>query len=355
MTKQSSPAYSFRVACILITLLFGLSCADLLSDSAFPIEANWLFSRGINLSGGELNPERNPAVYGRDYIYPPPRELDYYSSKGFSVVRLPYAWERLQPVLFGDLNHEELSRIRAVVTAAHERKMRVMLSPYNFGRYFLNGKATLIGTGQVPIAAFADFSYKVAKAFAENNAVYALSLMNEPYDSGGMWKQVAQAGLDAIRRADRTRMVLAPGDQYSGAWSWRRYNNQFVLNDPTNNIMYEAHEYFDNDHSGTYKETYAAAGATPERGIEWVHPFVDWLKQHRLRGIITEFGVPNNDARWLELVQRFLSYLAREQIPWTYWAGGPWWGNYRLSAEPKNRVDAPIMSILTEKYGMRPE
>src|SRR5262245_58250205 len=72
-------------------------------------------------------------------------------------------------------------------------------------------------------------SYKVANAFVGNDAVYGLSLMNEPHDLNGMWKKIAQAGLDAIRRTDRERLVLAPGDQWSGAWSWWRYNMDFLL------------------------------------------------------------------------------------------------------------------------------
>jgi endoglucanase len=228
--------------------------------------------------------------------------------------------------------------------------MQVILSPHNFGRYYLCGMETLIGTADVPIKAFADFSGKVASAFARNQAVYALSLMNEPHDSRGLWKQTAQAGLDAIRAADHERLVLAPGDEWSGAWSWRLYNDDFLLDDPAHHIMYEAHQYFDLDHSGFYKFDYTRNGASPDRGVELIHPFAIWLKQHNVRGILTEFGVPNDDPRWLELTQRLLVYLAREEIPWIYWAGGPWWGNYRLSAEPKNGIDAPIMSVLTQHY-----
>ena len=109
-------------------------------------------------------------------------------------------------------------------------------------------------------------------------------------------------------------------------------------------------QYFDLDHSGFYKFDYARNGASPDRGVELVHPFAIWLKQHHVRGILTEFGVPNDDPRWLELTQRLLVYLAHEEIPWIYWAGGPWWGNYRLSAEPKKGIDAPIMSVLTRHY-----
>ena len=43
--------------------------------------------RGINLLSGELKPEGKKAIYGKDYVYPPPQELDYYAGKGFAVVR----------------------------------------------------------------------------------------------------------------------------------------------------------------------------------------------------------------------------------------------------------------------------
>ena len=328
--------------------LLGCGCA--VSGEPVLSFSQELFLRGINLSGAELNEDRNRAVYGRDYVYPPAHELDYYASKGFAVVRLPYRWERLQPSLFGELDGVELGRIKGFVGAARARNMRVILSPHNYGRYYIDGKATLIGTERVSIEAFADFSHKVATAFAGDPAIYALSLMNEPHDSRGLWKQTAQAALNAIRTADNERLVLAPGDQWSGAWSWRRYNNDFLLDDAAHHIMYEAHQYFDYNHSGIYRFRYALNDVSPERGVQLVRPFAEWLRVHQVKGIITEFGVPNDDARWLELTQRLLAYLARENIPWTYWAGGPWWGNYPLSAEPKNGVDAPIMTVLTRDY-----
>ena len=192
--------------------------AKLWSELLDPIPPwnNTIFARGINLSSAEFNDERSPGIYGKDYIYPPQEDLDYYASKGFTVVRLPYRWERLQHSLFGELDSGELGRIKNVVAAAQARNMRVIISPHNYGRYRLAGKEIPIGTASVPIEAFADFSNKVAAAFAGNDGVYALSLMNQPHDSNGMWKQIAQAGVNAIRNADRERLVLAPGDQWSG-------------------------------------------------------------------------------------------------------------------------------------------
>jgi endoglucanase len=350
MTRSTLGEVS-RMLSFIGTLAYLLNCGVSSSDPIPPWN-NTIFARGINLSSAEFNDERSPGVYGKDYIYPPQEDLDYYASKGFTVVRLPYRWERLQHSLFGELDSGELGRIKNIVAAAQARNMRVIISPHNYGRYRLAGKEIPIGTASVPIEAFADFSNKVAAAFAGNDGVYALSLMNEPHDSNGMWKQIAQAGVNAIRNADRERLVLAPGDQWSEASKWQRFNDDFLLDDPSSRILYEAHQYFDADHTGTYKLGYTLGGATPDRGVAWVRPFVEWLKQRDRRGIITEFGVPNNDARWLELVQELLAYLAKERIPWTYWAGGPWWGNYPLSTEPKNGVDAPIMAPLTKDYGM---
>ena len=34
------------------------------------------------------------------------------------------------------------------------------------------------------------------------------------------------------------------------------------------------------------------------------------------------------------------------KMPGCYWAGGPWWGEYRLSIEPRNGIDRPQMKIL---------
>jgi endoglucanase len=335
----------------MFTLVCLLSYAPATYGASSSAENEFSFVRGINLAGAEFNPERSSAIYGKDYIYPSAKDLKYYAHKGFSVVRLPYRWERLQPSLLGNLDQAELGRIKGFVASAQALDMRVILSPHNYGRYFVAGNEVLIGTPGVSIAAFADFSRKVAMAFAGNAGIYALSLMNEPHDTQGLWKQTAQAGLTAIRTVDRRRLVLVPGDGWSGAWSWRQNNDDLLLDDPADRIMYEAHQYFDLDHSGTYKTDYVLSNASPDRGVELVRPFAEWLKLRRTRGIVTEFGVPGDDPRWMELTQRLLAYLAQQNIPWTYWAGGPWWGTYPLSAEPKNGVDAPIMSVLTKDYG----
>ena len=171
------------------------------------------------------------------------QSLDYYKSRGFDLIRLPFLWERLQPALFSDLADAELSRIKQLVAAARDRCMRLILSPHNFGRYSLQGKPTLIGSVEVPDAAFGDFWKRTASAFAGEPAVYGFSLMNEPHDMNGAWSRAAQVGLDAIRSIEPQQLVLVPGDHWTGAWSWKRFNDHFSVHDGSGRVIYEAHQY----------------------------------------------------------------------------------------------------------------
>jgi len=43
---------------------------------------------------------------------------------------------------------------------------------------------------------------------------------------------------------------------------------------------------------------------------------------------------------------RYRKKLKENGIGGTYWAAGPWWGNYPLSVEPRNGQDRPQMAVL---------
>ncbi|HEU5016940.1 MAG TPA: hypothetical protein VFT69_03095, partial [Pseudolabrys sp.] len=48
------------------------------------------------------------------------------------------------------------------------------------------------------------------------------------------------------------------------------------------------------------------------------------------------------------VIDNLLSTLDHNGVSSTYWAGGPWWGDYKLSIEPENGHDAPQMQVLAE-------
>ena len=117
--------------------------------------------------------------------------------------------------------------------------------------------------------------------------------------------------------------------------------------------MFEAHCYFDKDGSGTYKYSYEEEEGTPEKGRQLVAPFVEWLSQNNLKGIVGEYGIPDDDPRWEVTLDNFLSYLSKNGVNATYWASGPWWGEGAQMVIPtyKGGKEYPQVKVL-EKYIM---
>lgn len=296
---------------------------------------------GVNLSGAEFG-SRLPGTFGTHYTYPTSAGLDYYRAKGRTLIRLPFKWERMQRALYSPLASEELGRLKGVLRAAHERRMHIILDVHNYGRYRLageeKGEAQIIGTERVPYAAFADFWSKLSAAVKDEPGLYAYGLMNEPHDMGDpqRWPRAAQSAIEAIRRIDRKTVIIVPGDSWSSALRWRQVNETLneQVRDPQNNLVFEAHCYFDRDQSGRYARSYEEEGGTPDVGVDNVRPFAEWCRQKGVRGFVGEYGVPDTDTRWLVTMDRFLAYLKENRLSSAYWAGGPWWGNYPLSIEP---------------------
>jgi len=233
---------------------------------------------GVNLSGGEFG-SNLPGTYGVDYIYPGidaegftnAWEMDYFHGKGLNLLRVPLQWERLQHDLYGPLSTFDLGLIDQVLANAAARGMSVVLGPHNFARRTIGGVDYIIGSAQVPYSAFTDFWQKMAQHFAGHAGLYAYALDNEPHDTGGLWVTGgAQAGVDGVRAADLSTPILVPGDGWSGAWAWLDSGNDALrtLNDPSNNLIFEAHQYFDSDGSGSYALSYDAQGAYPTLGVD---------------------------------------------------------------------------------------
>ena len=307
---------------------------------------------GVNLAGAEFG-STYPGTYGTDYTYPTASELDYYKSKGFTLIRLPFMWERVQRSLGGPLDPTEIGRIQSFLSAAGTRGMQVVLDAHNYGRYGLGTfsdvtwHGNIIGSSAVPVSTFADFWTKMASTFKGTPAVFGYDLSNEPHDMGAYsWQAAAQAAVNGIRSIDTTTTIIVEGDCWSGAWTWGSCNGNLTINDSSNKIIYEAHQYFDGNGSGSYANGYDTSSQSV--GTARVMPFINWLQQHNYRGYLGEYGVPKSDSRWFPVLDDFLATLRQYNIPGTVWAGGPWWGNYILSVESSGGVDSPVMSTLAK-------
>jgi endoglucanase len=334
-----------------IITMIGVVCCTIFDGYHRETRSEQLF--GVNLSGAEWG-NRYPGTFGTDYTYPTASELDYYKSKGLTLIRLPFLWERVQPTLYGNLDSVEIGRIQSVISAAVSRGMYVVLDAHNYGRYGLGSfsdvtfHGNVIGSSAVPASAFADFWTKMASTFKGSAGVFGYDLSNEPHDMNGLWPGAAQAAINGIRSVDAETNIIVEGDGWSGAQYWASNNPSFPLNDPCNHVLYEAHLYFGSNSSGNYTQSYGAQGAYPTIGVDRVTPFIEWLASYRVNGYIGEYGVPNSDARWFTVLDNFLNTLKSNNIPGTYWAGGPWWNwcSDALAVEPCNGKDAPQMPTL---------
>ncbi|PTX10508.1 endoglucanase [Pontibacter mucosus] len=302
---------------------------------------------GVNLAGAEFG-----EVWGPDYSYPTAGELDYFKGKGLNLVRLPFKWERIQPTLHGPLNQEELAKMRGFVQAARARGVWVLLDMHNYGRRNIGGTEYIIGDPALPVEAVADAWYRLAVEFRADENIWGYGIMNEPHGmlASTPWFTIAQAIIAQIRTTDTRTAIVVGGDSWSSAARWPAASDNLKnLEDPSDRLIFEAHVYFDDDASGKYDGTYDQERADPNIGITRTAPFVKWLRDNGLQGFVGEYGVPDNDPRWLTALDNMLTFLQRNCVNGTYWAAGPRWGSYSLAVEPVNGQDRPQMAVL-EKY-----
>ncbi|MCX8999631.1 glycoside hydrolase family 5 protein [Rhizobiaceae bacterium BDR2-2] len=339
-------AFPVRLAAVLARLkrpllasLAVLACLQPAAAAAAPC------LRGINLAGAEFGDEGSE--YGRDYIYPSEETISHFAELGFTSVRLPFKWERLQPALNAPFDETELGRLRETVETIRKHGMGVVLDPHNYARYH----GEIVGTESVPDEAFAAFWADLAAIFANDQGV-SYGLMNEPYDvAASRWLESANAAIAAIRAAGADNLVLVPGTAWTGAHSWRSddYGGANAtamagVKDPAGNFAYEVHQYLDSDFSGTK--------GTCERGADAIAALEDftlWLRERGARGYLGEFGAPA-DPECVKGLSGMVKVLEDNRDVWTgwaYWAAGDWWPpEEELNIQPRDGKDRPQLEAL---------
>jgi aryl-phospho-beta-D-glucosidase BglC (GH1 family) len=95
-------------------------------------------------------------------------------------------------------------------------------------------------------------------------------------------------------------------------------------------------------------------------GVERLTDFTNWLITNNRKAFLGEFAVANssigNASNQIgdEAIQNMLDYMVANSEVWTgftWWAGGPQWGDYMFTIEPTNigtgsQADRPSMTLL---------
>lgn len=304
---------------------------------------------GVNLSGAEFgipNPTAgtvNIGTYGTTYTYPTHGELDYYASEHLNVVRLPFSWERLEPVQNGPLDPAQLGYIDDVVRYAATKGISVVLDPHNYGY----GYGNLIGSAATPDAAFDKLWSQLAAHYAsQSNVIFGL--MNEPHvQTPAQWVQPVNDAIASIRAAGATQEILVPGTAYTGGSSWVTSGNAaiFAANvvDPGHNMAFEIHQYSDADGSGS-----STAVVSPTIGADRLQAVTAWAEQTGNKLFLGEFGAGQDSASITNLTN-MLGFMQQHTDVWqggTEWGGGPWWGSYGFATDPTGGVTTPQVATL---------
>lgn len=304
---------------------------------------------GVNLAGADFGEGALPGEYGVDYTYPTHEEVDYFVEKGMNVFRVPFRWERLQRTLNDDLESTDLSYLTDIVSYATDSGAHVVLDPHNYARY----DGEIIGSDAVPNSAFADFWSRLATEFADNERV-VFGLVNEPNDLGDegteKWLESVNVAIAAIREVGAENLVLVPGNAWTGAASWTDSwygtpNSEVMpgVEDPAGNFAFEVHQYLDEDSSGR-GEVCASASV----GVQRLETITQWARDGGFRLFLGEFGADANPG-CLRALDNMLAYMGDNDevwLGWTWWAAGPWWGDYFMSIEPEGGTDKPQMDLL---------
>jgi len=190
-----------------------------------------------------------------------------------------------------------------------------------------------IGDPQVSIDEFAQFWGLVAAAYANDTTVFAYDLMNEPHDMpvpstptnynvNATVTLMYQAAIDAIRQQDITHGIFAEFDHWAGGQNFTSsYGTNPIpwLNDPYNLITYSFHYYFDNDHSGSYQQSFAESNNTaigPD-----LTPMLAWAANNLVNLHCGEYGVPNT-AEWQVCLTTFFTLMNQYKVWTNHWAAG---------------------------------
>lgn len=301
---------------------------------------------GVNLAGAEFG--EPGGAYGTAYRYPDDGEIDAIAKRGFTILRLPFLWERLQPTLSGEFDAKEFERLDHVVAQSLDRKLAIILDLHNYARR----GPDVIGSEKLPVAAFADIWRRLAERYKARDGV-VFGLMNEPHDMKTEdWATAAQAAIDAIRATKACNRILVPGNAWTGAHSWRSdsYGTPNAvamakIGDPAKRMTYEFHQYLDSDWSGR-----AATCRKPSDVVAALAVATDWLKKEKATGFLGEIGA-GGDKQCLAGLSAMLAHLNANDVwkGWTGWAAGAWWPqDYPLLLRTIDGKDTPQLATLVD-------
>ena len=293
-----------------------------------------------------------------------PGQMAHFSQNDkFNIFRLPVGWQYLQDSLGATLNAGNAGTYDQLVQACLKTGAHCIIDIHNYARW--NG--AIIGQSGGPTNdQFANLWSQLAKKYA-GDANVVMGLMNEPHDSKCLyllcffilltsvtvpdinsWSQAVQAAVTAIRTAGATeQLILLPGNSYTSAGSFVSTGSAAALNSvkdsdgTTSKLIFDVHNYFDSDGSGTNPE------CTSNKIADGFQPLVSFLQSNNRQALVTELGGGSSTQSCLTDICQALDFLNANSdvyLGWVGWAAGSFASSYPLSLLPSGSTDVPLVT-----------
>jgi endoglucanase len=322
---------------------------------------------GVNITFGEgyvdgdklLNSSEALDAGHWDYMYPTIPEIDYFASKGETVLRIPFVARRL----LGDHADIDIGILRGIIDHARSLGMTVLLDSHGAGPSDMmakTGSGLVIGSSDQANQEFAHEWSVLATIFKDQpNVIFGLT--NEPHDvSASQFLVAANMAIQAIRATGATQTIDVPGSYWTTGSTWTSTDNATVMlgvEDPLNNYYYEVHQYLDEWNSGE-------GPTVPGKGATALVDITNWARANNKQLFLGEYAF-GADPTSMKEGSDLQNFIANNPDVWrgaTYWAAGAAWGpsdsveptglpDFWLTDaayDPTTVVDKPQMSVLTE-------
>jgi endoglucanase len=283
----------------------------------------------MSILGSAFNNFTSTECRPTDHAYPFYDNLAEYHTwrdLGFNLFRLPVAWQHAQTKLSGPLNSTNMIYLDRMIQNITDDGNTVILDIHNYARWYcavINQPGSSYPKPQhnVTDEDFVDLWTRLAKHYGSHPRLI-FELMNEPHDLDMMiWASTMQKAITAIR-ATASNPILVPGTGFARLRDWVDFSSDYIgpgqLTDPRNNLIYDFHQYFDDD-GGAYGLCNPWSAFQPA-----FQQVTEILRNGSSRGMLTEFGgLPSQQC--VELFEGLLTFLNENSDVWESWSV---WGDF---------------------------
>jgi endoglucanase len=250
---HSKKGGTFRVYGMLASRLMGhiimkrlLLLGLLLSPPSFAVSPPLL---GVNLSGLESG---KGGALGFSHVAPAAVDIALAYGRGIRLFRVPIRAVRLAPAIGAPVDPIEARALRETLDRILARPgTTVLIDWHDFGKSYGLPYGT---TPWTPVTIAAHVARVLDATGRRNDPRVMVGLQNEPVAAGveGWWAAAQQVTL-ALRAAGIRNWLSVSGANYAAAAKWGGRNGDFArqFTDPLRHTVFETHQYFDADGSGT--------------------------------------------------------------------------------------------------------